>query len=171
MFVRLVRHAFEIGRELHRRNDPPQIGRDRLKTQQQIDPILVDLLFELIDFFVVGDRDRAKIVVALHQAVDGAVEAAFGQARHHEDVVAQGSKRFVESAENMFGCDHCVFFSTEAAGDVFLCLSLSWVGKNFRRARRTRSAVRDKRKRCDRSSGRPAACCASRSRSCIRSFS
>ena len=107
MFTAWSRHALEIGGKLHRRNDPAQIGRDRLKTEQEIDSILVDLLFELIDLFVVGDRVRAKIVVALQQAVDGAIEAAFGQARHHQDVVAQGSERFVESAEDMFRRDHC----------------------------------------------------------------
>ena len=106
MFVRLVGHALEIGREFHRRNHPAQIGRDRLKTQEQIDPILVDLLFELIDLLVVGDRDRAQLVIALQQSVDGAIEAALRQARHHEDVVAQGRERFVEGSENVSGCDH-----------------------------------------------------------------
>ena len=102
----LVGHALEVGRELHRRNHPAQIGRDRLKTQEQIDAILVHLLFELIDLLVIGDRDRAHLVVPLHQAGDGAIEAALGQARHHEDVVAQGRERFVEGSEDVPGCDH-----------------------------------------------------------------
>ena len=105
---RLVRHALEIRRELHRRNHSPQIGRDRLKPEQQIDPVLVDLLFELIDFFVVGDRNRAKLVIALEETSDCAVEAALRQARHQEDVIAQGSERVVEGAENMFFVSHGV---------------------------------------------------------------
>ena len=62
---RLVAHPLEIGREFHRRNDPAKIRRDRLKAQEQFDPVLVDLLLELIDLFVVRDRGGAKIVVAL----------------------------------------------------------------------------------------------------------
>ena len=83
----LICYAFEIRRKFHRRDDPPQIGSDRLKAKQDIDPILVDLFFQLIDFFVIRDRVCAKVVVAIEQTFHGAVEAALGQARHHEDVV------------------------------------------------------------------------------------
>src|SRR6185437_7889099 len=98
---RLVGHSFQIRGELHCGNNPAQIGRHRLKTQQQIDSVLVDLLLELIDLFVIRDGDRAKIVVALEQSSDRAVEAALRQARHEQNVVAQGGERFVESGENV----------------------------------------------------------------------
>ena len=102
MFVAWSADALEIRAQFHRRNDPAQIGRDRLKTQQQIDSILVDLFFELIDLFVVGDGNRAKFIVALHQALERAVEAALGLARHHQDVVAQIFERVVEGSQDVF---------------------------------------------------------------------
>ena len=102
----LVAHALEIGGKFHRRNDTAQIGRDRLKTKQDIDAVLVDLFLELIDLFVIGDGVCAKIIVAIEQAFHGAIETALGQAGHHEDVVAQRSERFVEGSENMFRCNH-----------------------------------------------------------------
>jgi len=62
---RLVSEPFEVGGKFHCRNDPPKIRRDRLKPKQEIDSILVDLFLELINLFVVHNRRRAKIVVAL----------------------------------------------------------------------------------------------------------
>ena len=73
---RLVPHAFEVGA---RASSPrPRAGDPRrpAETQQHIDPILVDLFLELIDLLVVRDRGRAKIVIALEQAVERVVEAA-----------------------------------------------------------------------------------------------
>ena len=42
----------------------PEIGGDRLKTEEQIDAILVDLFLELIDLFVVRDGLQTGFVVA-----------------------------------------------------------------------------------------------------------
>ena len=53
------------------------------RAKQQIDAVLVDLLLQLVDLLVVRDRGHTKFIVALQQSADGAVEAAFGQARHH----------------------------------------------------------------------------------------
>ena len=62
---RLIGDALDIGRKFHRRHYATQIRRDRLKSQQDVHAVLVDLFFQLIDLFVVGDRVRAKIVIAL----------------------------------------------------------------------------------------------------------
>ena len=61
----LVGHALQVRRELHCRNDAAEIGRDRLKPKQQIDAVLVDLLFELVDFLIVGNGDCTHVVIAL----------------------------------------------------------------------------------------------------------
>src|SRR5438270_11786192 len=102
----LVCHALEVRRKFHRGNDAAQIGRDRLKAQQQIDSVLVHLFFELIDFFIVGDGDSAQFVVALEQSGNGAIETALGQARHEENVVAQGGGLFVEGGEDVIRFHH-----------------------------------------------------------------
>src|SRR5438309_1017918 len=85
----LVGNALDIGRKFHRSDDPTQIRRHRLEPQQHVDAVLVDLLFQLVDLFVVGDCGGAKIIVSLQQSLDRAVEGALGQARHHQHVVAQ----------------------------------------------------------------------------------
>ena len=72
----LVGHALQIRTKFHRRHDAAKVGCDRLKTQEEIDALLVDLLLELIDFLVVGDRGRAEIVVALLQSIERILEAA-----------------------------------------------------------------------------------------------
>ena len=96
-----------------------------MKSQQQIDSVLVDLLFQLIDLLVVGDRIRAKIVVSLEQAFDRAIEAALGQASHHENVVAQRSERFVERSENVLGRCHVSLSSASLLILIFLLLWIS----------------------------------------------
>ena len=63
---RLVGHALEIRAQFHRRNNAAQIGRDRLESQQQIDSILIDLFFQLIDFLIVRDGKGGKFIITLH---------------------------------------------------------------------------------------------------------
>ena len=65
-----------------------QVGRNWLKSQQDINTVLVDLLFQLVDLFVVGDCVCANIIVPIEQALHGPFQAALGQASHHEDIVA-----------------------------------------------------------------------------------
>ena len=51
----LIAESLEVGRKFHGGNDTPQIRRHRLKPQQNRDAILVDLLLELIDLFVISN--------------------------------------------------------------------------------------------------------------------
>jgi hypothetical protein len=67
---------------------------------------VVDLFFELIDLLIVGNGDRARFIVALQQSSDGAVEAALGETRHEENVVAQGTERVVERGEDVIRFCH-----------------------------------------------------------------
>jgi hypothetical protein len=43
----------------------------------------------LIDLFVIRDCVCAEIVIALQQALDCAIEAALGQAGHHQQILPQ----------------------------------------------------------------------------------
>jgi hypothetical protein len=52
-----------------------------LKTEEELDVVLVALLLELINLFVIRDRGRAEIVVAIEQPAERILEAALGQAR------------------------------------------------------------------------------------------
>ena len=99
----LVGDALEIRAQFHRRNHPAKIGRDRLKTQQQFDSILVDLFFQLIDFFVVGNgKARRSSSSRSIKPLECAVEAALGLTRHHHDVVAQIFERVLEGSQCVF---------------------------------------------------------------------
>jgi hypothetical protein len=77
-----------------------------LEAEEKVDSILVDLLFELINLLVVGDGVGAEIIVPIKQATNGTFKGALGQSGHHEDIIAQGSERFVERSQNMSLCDH-----------------------------------------------------------------
>ena len=75
---RLIGHALNVGTQLHGRDHPSKIGRHRLKPEQQIDAFLVDHLLQLIDFFIICDGVRAKIIIAFKQATESTVECALG---------------------------------------------------------------------------------------------
>ena len=98
----LIGHSLEIGAQFHRRDDATQIGRDRLKTQQQFNPFLINLLFQLIDLLVIGDGDRGDLVVPFHQTFERAIEAALGLARHRHDVVAEVFECVLECSQSVF---------------------------------------------------------------------
>src|SRR5215831_21400740 len=102
----LVGHSFEIGRKLHRGNDATQVVRYRLKTEEQVNPVLINLFLELVDFLNISNGDRAEFVIPLKKAGNGAVETSFRQARHHEHIITERSKRLVEGSKNMSRCDH-----------------------------------------------------------------
>ena len=57
---RLVRHTLQIRRKLHCGYDPPQIGGDWLKSQQNCDAILIDLYLQLVDLFIIGNQLRIR---------------------------------------------------------------------------------------------------------------
>jgi hypothetical protein len=79
----LIAYAFDVWRKLDRRNNAPQVRRDRLKPQQDFESILVDLFLQLIDLFVIRDRICAEIVIALQQTLEGSIQAALSQSSHH----------------------------------------------------------------------------------------
>src|SRR5437588_9114549 len=62
---RLISNPLNVGRQFHRRDDATEIRRNWLKTQEHVDPVLVDLFFELVDLLVVGNRRGTKIIVTL----------------------------------------------------------------------------------------------------------
>src|SRR4029453_17776263 len=68
--------ALDFWREFNGRNSPPQIRRHRLKAEQNFEPVLIDLLLQLIDLFVIRDGVCAEIVITLHQALECSIEAA-----------------------------------------------------------------------------------------------
>ena len=80
---RLIGDALDIGRKFHRRHYATQIRRDRLKSQQDVHAVLVDLFFQLIDLFVISDGVCAKIIVSLEQALNCAIQTALGQSSHY----------------------------------------------------------------------------------------
>ena len=55
---RLVGDPLQVVAQLHG-GDVPQIARHRLEAQQEVDPVLVHCLLELVDLLVVRD-DRCK---------------------------------------------------------------------------------------------------------------
>ena len=57
--------------------------------KQNFESVLVDLFLQLIDFFVIRDCVCAEIVIALQQALECSIQAAFGKAGHHQQVVAK----------------------------------------------------------------------------------
>jgi hypothetical protein len=56
----------------------PQIGRDWLIAKQNLETGLINLLLQLIDFFVVCDGLCAKFIIPLKQSVDRAAKAVLG---------------------------------------------------------------------------------------------
>lgn len=48
----LVSNTLQIRADLHCRNDLPHIGCNRVKPKQQVDSLLIRLLFENVDLFI-----------------------------------------------------------------------------------------------------------------------
>ena len=135
-------------------------------------------------------RSRSRtIIVAIEQALDRAVEAALGQTRHHEHVVAQRRERFIKCSQYMSVCDHryrlylsslLLLFSIlfllpvlnhhESASNVILRLFLGRISENLSRLDRTRPACRGRGRQCDPKCVRFAAYCGSQLQSCTWRF-
>ena len=81
---RQVADALEIGVDLDRGHDGPQVGRHRLVQRQQLQHAVVDLDVELVDRLVAGQHRFDEAEVALGQALDGMAHALLGQAAHLE---------------------------------------------------------------------------------------
>src|SRR4030095_12894031 len=90
-----------------------------------------------------------EIVVALQQTLNGAVEAPFGKASHHKQVVAQRRQCLIECSKNVLRYNHCgshflLFIksrrserprlekSSKSPSDVVFRLFLVRIGENFR---------------------------------------
>src|SRR5205807_5637148 len=119
--------------------------RHRLKAQKHLNSVLIDLLFKLVDLFVIDNGMGAKIIVPLEQSFNRAFQASLGQAGHHEHIVAQRPKRFVKRPENMSWCDHPIVesfvllflwllldsASTKSTGNIILRSTFAWIRENF----------------------------------------
>src|SRR3981081_3870166 len=61
----LVSNTFQICTDLHRRNNLPHIGGNRMEPNQQTDPVLIDLLLKNVDLFVFCNDMVAKLAIAI----------------------------------------------------------------------------------------------------------
>ncbi len=64
---RQVAHPLEIGVDLDRRDNRPEVGRHRLVERQQREAAVVDLDVQLVDRLVADEHPVDQVVVALDE--------------------------------------------------------------------------------------------------------
>ena len=94
--LREVAHSLQIGRDLHRGGDEPQIARGGLAQGQEPDALLVDLHVVGIDLVIGLDHALGQVGVALHQRLDGVGHLRFDERPHPKDALFERGEFFVE---------------------------------------------------------------------------
>ena len=116
---RLVRDPLQVIAELHGGHDVPQVARHRLEAPQQVDPVLVHFLLELVDLLVVGDGHVAQFLVPVQQAAERIAQAPLAKARHHEEIVLQPRQSRVVGGEDVFALFRHDLSSKSSADVIF----------------------------------------------------
>ena len=81
---REVADAFEIGVDLDRREDRPQVGGHRLVQREQPEAAVVDLDVQLVDRLVADQHGLDLVEIALGQTVHRSAHALLGEPAHLE---------------------------------------------------------------------------------------
>ena len=97
-----VAHPLEVGVDLDRGHDRPQVRRHRLVQRQQLQHAVVDLDVELVDRFVAGQDRLDEAEVAVGQALDGMADAFLGQAAHFEQAGLEHFEFFLKVSDEAF---------------------------------------------------------------------
>jgi hypothetical protein len=63
----MVRDTLQICADLHRSDDLPHIGCERMKPNQQIHPVLINLLLKSVDLLIVCNDLVAKLAITIEQ--------------------------------------------------------------------------------------------------------
>ena len=100
---REVSDAFEIGVDLHRRDDGAQVGRDALAQREQLETAVVDFDVELIDRLVAGEHLVDEVDLTVHQAGDCEAQAFLGQATHDEQPLLELRELLLEVTNDAIG--------------------------------------------------------------------
>ncbi len=99
---RQVAHPLEIGVDLDRGHDGPEVRRHRLVQRQQLQHAVVDLDVELVDRFVAGQDRFDEAEVALGQALNGMAHAFLGQPAHFEQAGPEHFEFFLQMSDEAF---------------------------------------------------------------------
>ena len=64
---RLIADALQVARDLHGRDNPAQVRGDRLEQHENLDPLVVDADFQLVNLLVTGNGLSAEFAVPLEK--------------------------------------------------------------------------------------------------------
>ena len=99
---RQIADALEIGVDLDRGHDGPQIGGHRLVERQQLEAAIVQLDVEIVDRLVAGQHGLQRLGVALDDRHDGDAHPFLGQAAHCQQPLLQRLELLLEMPDDSF---------------------------------------------------------------------
>ena len=73
-----------------------------MKPDHDLDALFVDLLFQHIHLFVIGDGEITERAIPLQKTLNRVFEQPLGKAGHHKGIVLQAVKSRVETGAYMF---------------------------------------------------------------------
>jgi hypothetical protein len=93
---RQVAHSLEVGVDLDRRHDLPQVGGHRLVQRQQAEAAVVDLDVQLVDRLVAAQHQVDERRVARDEPLDRRAHPLLRQAAHLQEAALQRLELFPE---------------------------------------------------------------------------
>ncbi len=97
-----IADPLEVGVDLDRGDDRPQVGGHRLVQRQQREAAVVDLDVQRVQRLVAGERPVDELVVAIHQPLDRDPHLLFGEAAHLEQPGLELLELFLEMPDDAF---------------------------------------------------------------------
>jgi len=73
-----------------------------MKSDHDLDALFVDLFFQYVHLFVVGDGEVTESAIPLQKTLNRVFEQPLGKAGHHKGIVLQAVKSRVEARAYMF---------------------------------------------------------------------
>ena len=94
-----IAHAFEIGVDLDRRDDRPQVDGHRLVQGEQLEAAVVDFDVQAVDRVVADEHAFDQLQVALDEGAYGEPDAVFREATHLEQPGLQDIELVLEMSD------------------------------------------------------------------------
>ena len=93
-----IAHPFQLGRDLHRRRDEPEIARSRLLQRQQANAHVIDVHIESIDVPIVLNDPLRQVRIPIHQRLHGTLDLLFNDRPHAQELLFQLCEFLIEVA-------------------------------------------------------------------------